>query len=325
MAGSLQAGVVLACTLALACLAGCNESMAAQGFELDEALLAGTAATGEGFLVYCHCMGRFGNQVDHLLGALAWAKRINRTLVIPPFIEYSRGVTSFRPFAALFDLRSINEYHFAVDMETFMAEQAPAVWPAGNRSVYCISNNELVDCRAKNGNPPGTFWDHFHVDFAHQIGHQLHYASAPSAWAALYPPALYPVVATSNAPGPYPVMASNRALQRYLRWNRSDDESVNRFLAHHIGNKSWIAAHFRAGSDWTRACQHAEGLVSYMSSPQCLLPSPGVVTAGICLPSAEQAAQEVLTVMIALDSWIVFVGTDNQHYADKVRPPRQKF
>ncbi len=41
-----------------------------------------------GYVVFCPGMGQFDNQVEQFIGALAFAKETQRTLVLPYWIEY---------------------------------------------------------------------------------------------------------------------------------------------------------------------------------------------------------------------------------------------
>lgn len=83
--------------------------------------------------------GRFGNQADHFLGSLGFAHGLNRTLVLPPWVEYRYGEPKSIqvPFDTYFKVEPLLKFHKVITMEEFMKEIAPYEWPADKRTSFC--------------------------------------------------------------------------------------------------------------------------------------------------------------------------------------------
>lgn len=115
-----------------------------------------------GYILYCPCMGklyflrnnlliepllgRFGNQADHFLGALGFAHGLNRTLVLPPWVEYRYGqAKSIQvPFNKYFKVEPLKDYHKVITMEEFMKEIAPYEWPPDKRVSFCYISRGVI-------------------------------------------------------------------------------------------------------------------------------------------------------------------------------------
>ncbi|KAK4879986.1 hypothetical protein RN001_008132 [Aquatica leii] len=261
-------------------------------------------------------MGRFGNQADHFLGVLSFASALNRTLVLPPWVEYRYGEPrSIQvPFDTYFQVEPLQTFHKVITMEKFMAEVAPTEWPPDKRISFCyMSRGDVNSCKAKEGNPFGPFWDTYNVDFVgSEFYGPLHYDTyhhdMSKKWKQQYPPELWPVLSFTGAPASFPVQQENLILHKYLKWSRSVMKKVEEFIYNGLPKGAFIGIHLR-------------------NAPQCLgyRNERGKVTAEMCLPSKEIIIRQLKRAIKNYNNAenhsnnpvkAVFVASDNNHMID---------
>ncbi|KAF4526804.1 hypothetical protein B566_EDAN016631 [Ephemera danica] len=285
-----------------------------------------------GYVLYCPCMGRFGNQADHFLGALGFAHGLNRTLVLPPWVEYRTGETKSVqvPFDAYFKVEPLKSFHRVITMENFMKNLAPKIWPPEKRISFCymartslynkdkkLAANETASCNAKEGNPFGPFWDTFGVDFVGSemyapLHYDVHHRNAAAEWHERYPPDKWPVLAFTGAPASFPLQLENRDLHRYLQWSDFIAKAAHNYIHTKLPNGAFVGIHLRNGMDWTR---------SLFAAPQCLGYSNefGVATPAMCMPPREQVVRQLKHLMRARNYTAVFVASDNDHMLSELK------
>lgn len=257
-----------------------------------------------GYLIFCLCMGRFGNQAEHFLGGLAFAKKIDRTLIVPPFRTYKNI-----EFDEWFKLEPLKEYHRVILARDFMKDLAPTHWPPGNRTGVCYGKPGR-ECQMKEGNPFGPFWDGLGVDFDKTISVEAYYGN-PQGWMDALPVDKYPVVALRGAPAPFPMAEENIPLAKYLQWSDNIEEEAGSHIQKLMGNEKFIGIHLRNGVDWKNACEHVEGNENYMASPQCLGYGRGTkVTQKMCFPPKEEILRLVKNAVLKTKAKHIYVATD---------------
>ncbi|GFO49557.1 GDP-fucose protein o-fucosyltransferase 1 [Plakobranchus ocellatus] len=277
-----------------------------------------------GYIAYCPCMGRFGNQADQFLGALAFAKAVNRTLIVPPWVEYRWGQRSavMVPFKTYFKIKALSEYHRVISMEKFMKELAAEEWPVGQRKVFCYGDRHGADkggCNAKEGNPFGPFWDWFKIDFDESVVfgplyYDTHNHAAMHQWKIQYRPEEYPVLAFVGPPAPFPVSVYNEKLQRYVQWSNKYNNMTEEFIAENIGeDRPFIALHMRNGVDFERACEHVKESPNMFAAKQCIgeRGQYGRTTYEMCFPSTDTVVKQVKEEVERLGAKSVFIATDS--------------
>lgn len=321
-----------------------------------------TEIDSNGYLVYCPCMGmytnihflnqlqtnhssvqigRFGNQVDHFLGSLNFAKALNRTLILPPWIEYRQGeLKSVQvPFDRYFQVDPIREFHRVITMHTFMNTIADTIWPKDVRRSFCymerksLTGSTKKDCHAKEGNPFGPFWNEFNIDFTgSEFFAPLHYDTIHSPhiidkWHAKYPIDSWPVLSFTGAPASFPVQAENVGLQKYLVWTDEMQTKATKWIKSTLPKGAYVGIHLRNGVDWNRACEHINDSPNLFSAAQCLgyRNENGVATKEMCQPSKELIFKQIKRQIKQHNEKhpinqikSIFVASDNDHMINEL-------
>ncbi|TRY63944.1 hypothetical protein TCAL_03580 [Tigriopus californicus] len=279
-----------------------------------------------GYIVFCPCMGRFGNQVDHYLGALAFAHGLNRTLVLPPWVEYRPGEAKSVqiPFDTYFKEAEVARYHRVILMADFMEQIAPQIWPEHLRTSLCYSHrpgSAPNSCNAKDGNPFGPFWDTFQIEFASSatygpLHYDVHHTDIAQEWHQRFSATEWPVIAFTGAPAAFPVQKENVPLQKYLVWSDQIQARARAFINEHLSGGPFIGIHLRNGVDWARACEFVKSAPNLFASAQCLgyRNERGSLTEEMCQPSEEIIVKHLRRLLKRMkDVKKVFVASDHDH------------
>ncbi|XP_043275938.1 GDP-fucose protein O-fucosyltransferase 1 [Venturia canescens] len=277
-----------------------------------------------GYIVYCPCMGRFGNQADHFLGALGFSKALNRTLVLPAWVEYQTGAVRSTqiPFDVYFNVTQLENCHKVMLMETFMKEIAPLEWPESKRIAFCYAaRGNTGSCNAKEGNPFGPFWDTYGVDFVGSefygpLHYDVYHTNIAQQWQTKYPSSSWPVLAFTGAPASFPVQAENRNLAKCLNWNDNMLNRAKKFIKETLPRGGFVGIHLRNGIDWVRACEFISSTPNLFAAPQCLgyRNERGKATHSMCLPNLNVILRHLKRVIRnGKDIKSVFVASDNNY------------
>ncbi|EYC08616.1 hypothetical protein Y032_0065g3649 [Ancylostoma ceylanicum] len=295
-----------------------------------------------GYVVFCPCMGRFGNQVDQLLGVMQFARFLDRTLVLPNFIEYPFPNTVMVPFENVFQVAEIKKYQKVVAMIEFTRDIMPELWPEENRTALCWTPRKSIydekaplGCHPKEGNPFGPYWDKIGVSFTNDAyfgdipgGYDLTVKGSKAAWQKRFSSADFPVLAFPSPPAPFPSQPSTWDLQRYLKWSSRIMGKAIQFIKDEL-TRPYIGIHLRNDNDWERVCEHIPSTSGrpLFASMQCDAQEhyDGILTKEICAPSASTIIEQVVDMVGKMGARSVFVASDKDHMIEALNEALQPY
>lgn len=129
----------------------------------------------KGYIMAHYCQGRFGTQMDSLMLLMELAQETGRTLVMPPFADWTARKTMGKvPWfwwgAEVFDIGVMNERGFkAIDLGTFMAHFRNE-WKSHGFTGHCSFPHNRPEgwaetCMRGNTDPKKAFWDNLDLIF----------------------------------------------------------------------------------------------------------------------------------------------------------------
>uniref|UniRef100_A0A183BZB5 GDP-fucose protein O-fucosyltransferase 1 n=1 Tax=Globodera pallida TaxID=36090 RepID=A0A183BZB5_GLOPA len=248
------------------------------------------------FVLFCPCTGRFGNQMEQFLGVFAFAKLLNRTLVLPPIINYPPGVRK----------ATLGQFHRIVLLRDFMRGIATKIWPMERRKVLCwsprpgLAARSELGCHATEGNPSGPFWRHVGTDF---VGEEYF----------------------GERTGGFDVAKDSQ----FVQWNGQIEQNAREFVVRKFGHgKAFVAIHLRNDRDWENVCQLLREEKSPMgsrrrelfASAQCTGSDEeyGQLTVEACNPSLDNILEEIYFHVLRLSAAGVFVASDRNHHLAQI-------
>ncbi|XP_022092846.1 GDP-fucose protein O-fucosyltransferase 1-like isoform X2 [Acanthaster planci] len=263
--------------------------------------------SSKGYLLYCPCSGRYGNQLEQLMGALLFSSKLGRVLVIPPFIMYPSALepvpqNAYVQIDEYFELDEIKKFYpDVITMEDFMTELAPLYWKQGNRIAYC--SNGLADINngkcTRDGNPFRTFWEDQGIEFDDSavwtnLYFNVEHTGIAKQWKEAFPASEHPVLALVTAPVISPISTAVEGLQHYLKFKSMIREPADEFIENNLPKPFW-GLHLRNGADWSRTCDllSTGDYPHLLSSRQCTSKQGDSVTREMCLQSEEQVITDI--------------------------------
>ncbi|GMR33900.1 hypothetical protein PMAYCL1PPCAC_04095 [Pristionchus mayeri] len=290
-----------------------------------------------GYVIYCPCMGRFGNQMEQHLGAFHFAMVLGRTMVLPPIVghEPRSTVAKMTAFEDVFQLPAIQNQFKTITLAEFQRDIAPKIWPKEARKAFCWTPRKALNgddsemsCRAKDGNPFGPFWDYVGVDeFADSVfygqttgGFNVGSLKDKEKWKDNYPPASFPVLAFVGAPAAFPAQQKHWHYQKHFRYSTRITSRAKTFIEARL-QRPFVGIHLRNDVDWVRVCEHVDPTRNLFASAQCLGEPPmdgEQLSKEMCAPSEKTVLEQLVEVVGRSGARSVFVASDRDHLIPEI-------